>query len=267
MTQDRKKKEILYFYGGIVFIAVLVSIGGLLYRNGYRFNGFQITKAGNLEISAYETGAKIFIDNKLQKITDAEEETIQFNNIAPGLHTIAVTKNGFFPWEKEIEVKQFSITKISSFLSPANITPEKIIDPIIRDQAIFLLKNSAKATTTPKKIVGNTTLWADSTSVYLEWMGSSETIPNYFCTDQGECSNGPIAIFHSATKITSADFYKYRENVFLVASGNKIETIEIDGTQGIPSHDLYTGNEPQFYKIGENILYIKDGKDILKMEI
>ncbi|MDD4988999.1 MAG: hypothetical protein PHV42_01045 [Candidatus Pacebacteria bacterium] len=267
MTQDKKTNEILYFYGALVLLAGFVSVGGLLYRNGYRFQGFQLAKAGSLEVAVYEAGSKIFIDNKLQKITSAPEEVIQFNNILPGTHTIAITKDGFSPWEKEVEVTQFNTEKIASFLSPISIALTKITDPSEKAQIALLFPTKTNATTTPERTEGNTTLWADTTSVYLEWKDSADPLPEYFCTSEGECSNGPIAIFHSGTKIINADFYKNREDVFIVAHGNSINTIEIDGSQGTRSYDLYTGTAPTFYKVSEDMLYIKDGKDIFRMEL
>ncbi|MDD5357438.1 MAG: PEGA domain-containing protein [Candidatus Pacebacteria bacterium] len=263
-----KKREILYFYGALILLAILISVAGLLYRNGYRLQGFHLGKAGNLEVAVYEAGSKIFIDNKLQKITETEEEIIQFNNITQGKHTVAVTKEGYVPWEKEIEVTQFSTEKVSSFLSPVSIALTKITDPKDMEQILYLFEHpKEKMGPTTRRLMGKTALWADSTSVYMQWMADLNTIPRYFCSSSGVCSVDSIAVFHSGTPIVNVDFYKTRENIFLVAHGETIDAIEIGDTGQARSYSLYKGSAPTFYKISENTFYIKDGKNIFRADI
>jgi hypothetical protein len=256
-----RTNEILFFYGGLVFVAILISIAGLLYRNGYRLESFSITKVGNLEVAVYESGARVFIDNKLQKITEAQEEVIQFNDLSPGNHTVAIEKEGFYPWKKDVPVTQFNTAKISSFLFPTETSLTEITDPKAKGEAALFFAD-ATASSTEKRTMGDTVLLRDNGSLSITWIGDNQSIPEYFCGKDGNCSTGPISIFSSSEKIRNANFYKNREDVFLAASGTDITILEIQADGTIDTHTLYKGKAPTFYENGDNTLYIKDGANI-----
>ncbi len=98
----------LFLVGGTVAV--------ILYGEGYRFGlaGGEptVSKTGLLVATSNPNGAQVFIDNHLTTATDS---TI---NLTPGTYTVRIYKDGYFPWQKRLVVKQEVVTKADALLFP-----------------------------------------------------------------------------------------------------------------------------------------------------
>ena len=252
----KSKNEILYFYGTLVFAALLISLGGLLYRNGYRLQSFNIVRAGSLEVSVYEAGSKIYIDNILQNTTNASEETITFKNLSPKRHTVTVLKNGFHVWEKSLSIETDKTAKVSSFLAPLHFTIEKITDS---EEIKGLVPIFAKIAP-PKDVMeraGDLAVWIENTSLF----------GGYFCEAPRKCQNSAGEILKTEENIKNVTFYKERGDVLVFSHGKNIEEMEINSQEKQNVHILYSGTDPIFFKLAGDTLYIKDGKEYFKLKM
>jgi len=98
----------------------------LLYTLGYRINSqFKFGRTGGLYIASPITGANIFVENKKEKETNIFQSGLFLQNLAEGDYRVAVTKEGYWPWQKILNVKEGLVAEARAFLIPQ--TPEGLV--------------------------------------------------------------------------------------------------------------------------------------------
>lgn len=114
MNKTTRRLVFLAFLGLFLISAPLV----VLYTAGYRFNPQKmgLVKTGLLAVSSEPKSATVFIDG-----VDTEQKTnLILKNVMPGEHLIRLEKEGYWPWEKKLEVRENETTfiqKAELFLS------------------------------------------------------------------------------------------------------------------------------------------------------
>ncbi len=110
-----KKKQLLISLGIILFL-VIGTFLVILYGKGYRFSfgegRAEFAGTGLLVATSIPNGASVYINNHL---TTATDNTI---NLAPGWYSVKITKDGYFPWEKKINVQAEVVAKAEALLFP-----------------------------------------------------------------------------------------------------------------------------------------------------
>lgn len=99
-------RRILPWVFGIIFIVAAPTL--IFYTSGYRFNPKKntIERNGTLIVDSEPSGATIEIDG--QKVAQHSPST--FQNMPPGPHTLRLSLNGYYPWQKQLEVRQEQVT-------------------------------------------------------------------------------------------------------------------------------------------------------------
>lgn len=103
----------------LFFITILLLLVGtttvVLYGRGYRI-GFEkdklISGTGLLVATSSPDGAQIFINGRLNSATN---DTL---NLLPGDYNVAITKEGFLPWKKNLTIQKEIVTKTDALLFP-----------------------------------------------------------------------------------------------------------------------------------------------------
>ncbi len=127
------KKQLLIplFTLSILMIATVLVI---LYGKGYRFSFEKgrpdLSGTGLLVATSIPDGAQVFINGHL---TTATDNTI---NLAPGSYEVKIIKEGYFPWNKKIIVKNEVVAKADAYLFPTapkleNITSIGVNNPVL----------------------------------------------------------------------------------------------------------------------------------------
>ena len=88
-----------------LYVAVFLATAPLLifYTAGYRYNPKkqQIERSGTLIVDTFPKGAHIYLDGH-----DTQEiSPITFQNISPGWHELRLTKNGYHPWQNNVNIR------------------------------------------------------------------------------------------------------------------------------------------------------------------
>jgi len=113
----RAKRRILLSMAVTAFILLAPLI--ILYSLGYRLSPhFTLTKTGGLYISSPKTGSEIFINNRLKKRTNLLQSGLFVQNLKPASYAVVVAREEFWPWTKDIEVKEQFVTEARAFLLP-----------------------------------------------------------------------------------------------------------------------------------------------------
>lgn len=105
----------------IITIATIISIAiigavAIFLAKGYTFSPKEkrIVGTGIITVSSEPDAASVFIDGHL---TTATNTTIA--SLSPKNYSIKIVKEGFIPWEKQIEVKEGLVTEVKVVLFPA----------------------------------------------------------------------------------------------------------------------------------------------------
>lgn len=278
----KKRRVILIICIIVLFIIVPIVI---LYNYGYRINSkLQITQTGGLYISSPLRDAKIIIDNK-EKSFGIFSKDVLLQSLIPKIYSVAVIKKEYWPWFKDLEVKEKLVTEARSFLVPINPNGE-IISPeqSNTDENTDIIKKLKKTIEIPKKFANEEEeklffsrftedkkerLWwePEKNEIKVEWLDKKDTLPYYFCLETDKCDMS-ITIINTLSNIRNIDFYPGRKDVFIMASQNGIFAVEIDGRGSRNVQPIYKGKEPTFITYNDlNLIYILDDNNLIKINL
>lgn len=102
----------------ILLIGVIAAVAGaaIFLAKGYRFStqSGKITGTGIISITSVPDQASVYLDGHLTTATNDNIEAL-----VPKKYQVRVVKEGFIPWEKEIEVKEGLVEQLKITLFPA----------------------------------------------------------------------------------------------------------------------------------------------------
>ena len=121
----------------LIFLTTLLVVGTIgtfvfLYAKGYRFDNksFRLSPNGLLVVKSDPTGASVYVNGDLKTATDA---TI---SLAPDTYDVVVRKDGYFPWEKRLNIEKEVVTEagVSLFKSVPSLSAVSLwgaLNPVI----------------------------------------------------------------------------------------------------------------------------------------
>ncbi|MBI2042081.1 MAG: hypothetical protein HYT20_03660 [Candidatus Nealsonbacteria bacterium] len=232
-----------------VFLFILGAPSAVFYSQGYRvdFNapdgGLKIVQTGGLYFKVAPDRADVYINGKLTKGTSMLTNAAYIENLLPKNYDIEIKKDGYYSWEKTLEVKEKEVTEaenitlfpVSPQFAVIGQAPQKII---------------ASATSTDKeKIIGS-----NGYEIWITFLKDNPPIGR-----QGE----KIFLTRFSEKI--GDIF-WLNNYYLIFNvGNKIKITEIDNRGGLNIVDLAEFPKPQITwdKNAKKLYVLSDGKTYL----
>jgi hypothetical protein len=179
---EKKTRTILFVI--FVFLFFIISTSILLYTQGYRldFKNKKLTKTGGLFLKIFPKQASIYLDNKFFKKTDFIFGSILIENLLPKKYKVRVEKEGYFPWEKNLEIKENEVTEVKNIiLFPKKIKPENLFTKIENfwvspgGKIILLEKENLLSFFDPKEGIKRELLKIEGDSQLLElWFSDDE---------------------------------------------------------------------------------------------
>jgi hypothetical protein len=225
----------------LLWITPVVFLIGI----GFFFFGFRLTKTlhilspGTLTIVIPHADTNIYLDKKFIGKSSKEGDTLTRTHIAPGPHTLGVEKQGYWPWYKEIVIKDketltlhpFTVNKNPSGSIITEADPEYFkIDAMIAEHTKADRVNNTST---------NQTLIKDGSRLY-----------------EHDTNTSPI--FEAKNPIRSIAYFPDYTDVALVAVDTGIYAIELT-REGTPNFQpLYKGLSPTFVTTPNHTLLIKD---------
>lgn len=115
-----RKRRILFLLS--IFAFLILSGPILLYTFGYRFSlsNFDIHKTGGIFIHTNPPGASITIKD-IERTTSYLTGNMFIQNLRPAPYTVHISRKGYQPWEKIVDVKSQAVTELFPVLMP--VTP------------------------------------------------------------------------------------------------------------------------------------------------
>lgn len=118
---SKRIRNILILLFGIIFFIGAPS--ALLYSQGYRVdlkNG-DLVRTGGFYFKIHPKPYKVYLNGKLKQESGLLFDRIFLKNLLPKSYNIRITKKGYFPWEKNLSVKQGMVTEAKNItLFPKN---------------------------------------------------------------------------------------------------------------------------------------------------
>jgi len=153
MNSDSNRKSLLIIVS-VASIVVSVTFLISIFARGYRLdtdNGnFKLKVTGLLSVASKPKSASVYVNDILVTATD---DTI---NLSPGDYRIKISKEGFFPWEKNIQIRpelvyqaDAQLIHLSPELKP--ITQSHIFNPTISPDSTKIIFAIASSSATSKE--------------------------------------------------------------------------------------------------------------------
>jgi len=106
-----------------LFLFLLIAPAAVFYSQGYRFDfeTKKITQTGGLFLKIEPKQVEIYLNGKLEKKTDFFFGSALIENLLPRKYKIEIKKEGYEPWEKNLEVKEKEVIEVKNIvLIPEN---------------------------------------------------------------------------------------------------------------------------------------------------
>lgn len=142
-------KRFLFTLGMLLFIGVAATVAVFMAK-GYTFSSKQggLVGSGIISVSSMPDGASVYIDGHLTTATNTN-----ISGLTPKKYNVKIIKEGFIPWEKEIEVWEGIVSEVKATLFPAlptiyPLTYNGVLSPVLSPDdeklafAVPLLPNS-----------------------------------------------------------------------------------------------------------------------------
>ncbi len=114
-----KKRRVLIIICFLAFIIASIIID--FYVNGYRLDSkFNLIKTGGIYVYSPRANSDIYINNQFKKQLGILQNGIFVQNLKPGKYTVLVAKDGYWPWQKKIEVKAEAVSDVRAMLVSQN---------------------------------------------------------------------------------------------------------------------------------------------------
>lgn len=103
-------RTILFFVITLLFFVAAPAT--IFYTQGYRFDfeKKKVVQTGGIFIKALPKEAEVYLNGKFKKKTDFLFGQEFVGNLIPGNYNILVTKEGYVPWKKELQVQEKQLT-------------------------------------------------------------------------------------------------------------------------------------------------------------
>jgi len=124
MKRIMSRKIRLIMISILVLLFFVFSFFLIAYSQGYRFDFDEkrIVKTGGLNVKISPLGTQVYLNNKLIGKTTILFNSVFVQNLLPKKYKVTAKKDGYFPWEKFLEVKEQEVTKAENI----TLFPEKI---------------------------------------------------------------------------------------------------------------------------------------------
>src|SRR3989344_6775285 len=107
------KKQKFILFSVLVILFFLIAPLAIFYSQGYRFDfeKRRVFHTGGFDFKAYPRRAEVYLSGKFIKKTDFLSGAAFIENLLPEKYKVEIKKEEYFPWEKNLEVKEGLVTE------------------------------------------------------------------------------------------------------------------------------------------------------------
>ena len=151
---NQKTRSLLFFF--LILIFLVVAPLTVLYSQGYRvdFQNLRVVQTGGFYFRVTPPNVNIIITPERENLLAIEDNTNFFfgtlyvENILPERYAITISKEGYHPWRKSLEIREKKVTEVKNVtLIPTDpsftITQDQISDIfLLSDRREIIIKRS-----------------------------------------------------------------------------------------------------------------------------
>ncbi|MBX4210443.1 hypothetical protein KW783_00525 [Candidatus Parcubacteria bacterium] len=266
----------------LLFIMLVPTL--ILYALGYRFaSDWSIFSTGGIYIASDQSGAEIYLNNKLVSQTSYFRRGYFIQNLRRGNYFVIFAKQNFRSWSKHLDVLDQKVTEAYAFNMPNDPVIRREIpeftkvsvatSTLTRPNAFYtdLLIDFAERNLQSESVLGllrekdrkKVVLWQEGNKVHARWTGAEDAAPYFFCN--GTCHTD-VVVYESPSPIKYFDFFPNRNDLILLANDSGVYVTEIDVRPDRNIQPVYEKGGVDFIVENGNILYVKDGSRVLEVE-
>jgi len=93
---------------------------------------------GSIELHISEAGSRVFFENKEKTTTSVDSQTFTARNLRSKNYSLIVAKDGFWPWVKNIDIKNSAAVTLSSWSLPKIVKQEEVLSDDENYSEIFI---------------------------------------------------------------------------------------------------------------------------------
>ncbi len=114
MTKKTRKILFLVFF----FLFLLIAPSVIFYSQGYRldFENKKFSQTGGLFLKILPKQVEVYLDGELKEKTDFFFGSILIENLLPKKYKIEIKKEGYYLWEKTLEIKEKEVTEAKNVI-------------------------------------------------------------------------------------------------------------------------------------------------------
>ena len=279
---DRIMRAIAFYTALAAFLILLPIV--LSYALGYKidYHRFKVYKTGMIYVSSHPTGASVYINGRLH----GDITPMRIEELKPGTYKVEVRREGFYPWERDMEVRPNMVSKADRIIlfpvaqEMKKVTLSEIVDFAISENGKIYyftkyglfrsdldggsLKKLLGYSDWPKNIIGkkfspemDKLLYFDTYKVFMIRIDAGKAEP------KGEEVSRVEEVFASPDPIVDVFWYP-GSNYIMAVSEKDIKVVELrEGVLKRNIASIYKFNSrPQgvYYNDDAGILYFSDKK-------
>lgn len=123
----KRRRTILFYLSVILFVVAAPTL--ILYSQGYRydFEKNKLVQTGGLYFKVAPRGAQVFLNGALKDETSLFGNSLLIKNLIPKTYNIEIKKQGYHPWQKNLQVSEKHVTEAKNItLFPENTIFQKL---------------------------------------------------------------------------------------------------------------------------------------------
>lgn len=194
-------KRFLLTLGMLLFIGVAATVAVLMAK-GYTFSSKQggLVGSGIISVTSMPDGASVYLDGHLTTATNTN-----ISGLSPKKYNVKIIKEGFIPWEKEIEVGEGIVSEVKATLFPAlptiyPLTYNGVLNPVLSPDGEKLVFAVPLVSDSPTRQKGGIWVWT-MTSQPIALARSGEPHQIVSSTTDLDFSKGALRFSPDSTQV------------------------------------------------------------------
>lgn len=263
------------FSGASFLLLIIILPIALLYASGYRLDGTSLAPTGGIFVITPHADVSISINGIERKRSGIFARSFLIDSLDEGLYVVQTGAPGYYPWSKNVYVKEGLVTDVSATMVPQPLEVKQLVTRIssgVDEETVLLVSASELAAFDAAFTIASTTATSteagtpDDTyrgyaltvfegDVLVSWTRSPQSIPSAFCEAPFECVPTFVVEDWGQT-VERARFYE--SGIIMQFEESGIFFSDIDARPPIFLIPLYPRAGSEF-RIVDGRLIIKDG--------
>lgn len=215
---------------------------------------------GQIEVQSVIGGAAIVIDDRVVENAEHGISTI-ITDTRPGIRKITVQKEGYWSWEKTLEIEEDNTVKVSPYLVRRDPILVNLPNDVEQDNAgrvasLFKIDKDRTKLNALTSDDGDVAVWQEGNHIIARYNGNIGNLPHYFCNDE-RCSPEITVTPPQSVQIKTIEFFPGRSEILLLTFDEGVFALELDQRSNQNLQPLIELNGADIRKRDDSSVYVE----------